>query len=96
MNFSYERRKRRRQRQAIDPGDDRGATAVPVVGRTGGDDPATPGCRCQTTRGEHAAAVGRRQYSHSAGDTRLRDEVSIVPSRHLRFRGSREKYDRYR
>lgn len=88
--FIPERRKRRRQRQAIDPGDDRGATTVPVVGRARGDDLTAPGRRRQTTRGEHAAAVRRCQYSHSAGDTRLRDEVSIAIEAPVVPRQSRE------
>jgi len=82
--FISERRKCRWRREAIDPGDDRRATAVSLVGRAGGDDPAASGRRRQTTRGEHAAIAGRRQHPYPAGDTRLRDEVSGYRSPLLR------------
>lgn len=85
--FISERRKCRWWQQAIDPGNDRGAAAVLVAGRARGDDFAAPGCRCQATRGEHAAAARRCQHPHPAGDTRFRDEVSRYRSllRYLRF-----------
>lgn len=47
--FISERRKCQWRQQAIDSGDDRGATAVLVAGRTRGDDSTAPGRRCQTT-----------------------------------------------
>lgn len=85
--FISERRKCGWRQQAIDPGDDRGATAVLVAGRARGDDSAAPGRRRQATRGEHASTARRCQHPHPAGDTRFRDEVSRYRSsqRHLRL-----------
>jgi len=47
--FISERRKCRWWQQAIDSGDDRGATAVSIAGRACGDDSAASGRRRQTT-----------------------------------------------